>query len=71
MKYQVPVELPAALLDGFRWDVRGARYETHADVVAYSARVAGTVGLAAVQRWSNGVQSVVKKRSTSGQKAVN
>jgi 15-cis-phytoene synthase len=40
--------LPRALLDGllegFAWDAQGRRYETIDDVMAYGARVAGTVG---------------------------
>ena len=40
----IPRELPAALLDGFAWDLEGRRYETLADLNAYAARVAGTVG---------------------------
>lgn len=40
----IPRELPAALLDGFAWDLAGRRYETIEDVNAYAARVAGTVG---------------------------
>lgn len=41
----IPYALPAALLEGFEWDVSGRRYETLSDVYAYSARVAGTVGV--------------------------
>ncbi len=40
----IPRELPAALLEGFAWDLAGRRYETLADLNAYAARVAGTVG---------------------------
>lgn len=40
----IPRELPAALLDGFAWDLDGHRYETLSDLYAYAARVAGTVG---------------------------
>ena len=43
-RYDIPFALPAALLEGFEWDVAGRRYETLSDVYAYSARVAGTVG---------------------------
>jgi phytoene synthase len=42
--YAIPIALPAALLEGFRWDAQGRRYETLADVTAYATRVAGTVG---------------------------
>jgi phytoene synthase len=43
-RFEIPFVLPAALLEGFDWDVRGRHYETLSDVYAYSARVAGTVG---------------------------
>ena len=42
--HRIPRELLDALLDGFLWDAQGRRYETLADVQAYGARVAGTVG---------------------------
>ena len=42
--YGIPRGLLDALLDGFLWDAQGRRYETLADVEAYGARVAGTVG---------------------------
>jgi 15-cis-phytoene synthase len=34
-----------ALIDGFVWDTEGRRYTTIADLRAYAARVAGTVGV--------------------------
>lgn len=43
-RFEIPFVLPAALLEGFEWDVRERHYETLSDVYAYSARVAGTVG---------------------------
>ena len=43
--YQLPKALPLALLDGFAWDAQGRRYETIDDVIAYSARVASSVGV--------------------------
>jgi phytoene synthase len=43
-RYRIPMGLVEALLDGFLWDSEGRRYETLADVEAYGARVAGTVG---------------------------
>jgi phytoene synthase len=42
--YGVARGLLDALLDGFLWDSQGRKYETLADVEAYGARVAGTVG---------------------------
>lgn len=42
--YDIPFELPDALIEGFAWDAAGRRYETLADLEDYAARVAGTVG---------------------------
>jgi len=42
--YGIPRGLLDALLDGFLWDTQERRYETLADLEAYGARVAGTVG---------------------------
>ena len=44
-RYRIPMELPAALIEGFEWDVEGRRYETMSDAYAYCTRVAGTVGV--------------------------
>jgi phytoene synthase len=43
-RQQIPRELPLALLEGLAWDASGRRYERLDDVLAYAARVAGTVG---------------------------
>jgi phytoene synthase len=43
-RFAIPRALPAALLDGFLWDAQGRHYETLPEVLAYGARVAGTVG---------------------------
>ena len=43
-RYGIPRALPEALLEGFQWDAAGRQYETLADLQAYAARVAGTVG---------------------------
>lgn len=43
--YRIPRALPDALVEGFRWDVEGRRYETFDDLCAYAARVAATVGV--------------------------
>jgi phytoene synthase len=40
----LPRDLLDGLLEGFLWDAEARRYETLADVQAYGARVAGTVG---------------------------
>lgn len=42
--YEIPRALPEALLDGLAWDAEGRRYRDLAELHAYSARVAGTVG---------------------------
>jgi phytoene synthase len=44
-RFQIPRELPEALLEGLAWDAAGRRYETLSDLHAYAARVAGTVGV--------------------------
>jgi phytoene synthase len=40
----IPEELPRALLEGFEWDSVGRAYASIAELNAYGARVAGTVG---------------------------
>lgn len=42
--YAIPRTLPDALIEGLAWDAEGRRYDTIADVRAYAARVAGSVG---------------------------
>ena len=42
--YEIPIAIPAALLEGFEWDIANRRYDSMSDVYAYGARVAGTVG---------------------------
>lgn len=43
--FDIPLEIPAALLDGFAWDSARRRYATLTDLEHYAMRVAGTVGL--------------------------
>jgi phytoene synthase len=43
--YEIPIAYPRELLNGLAMDVRGARYESMDDLLLYSFRVAGTVGL--------------------------
>ncbi len=43
-RYAIPKELFEALIDGFAWDKAGRTYESIDDLLAYAARVAGTVG---------------------------
>jgi 15-cis-phytoene synthase len=43
-RHAIPRTLPDALLEGFLWDTQQRRCETLADVEAYAARVAATVG---------------------------
>ena len=42
--FRIPQGVPAALLEGFRWDLEGRRYETLEDLQGYGVRVASTVG---------------------------
>lgn len=41
----LPMTVPAALLEGFAWDVEGRRYESLDALLGYCARVASTVGV--------------------------
>jgi phytoene synthase len=43
-EYEMPKELPAALIEGFEWDAEERRFDTLDALHAYCARVAGTVG---------------------------
>jgi phytoene synthase len=43
-RYAIPRGIPDALLEGFEWDIEQRRYETLDELMAYAARVAGTVG---------------------------
>lgn len=43
-RHRIPRTLLDALLEGFEWDAAGRRYEDLAELHAYAARVAGTVG---------------------------
>ncbi len=43
-RFAIPRALLDALLEGFLWDTQQRRHDTLADVEAYAARVAGTVG---------------------------
>jgi len=43
--YAIPRAPVAALLEGYRWDVEGRRYEDLSGVRAYAARVAASVGV--------------------------
>jgi len=43
-EFEMPRELPEALLEGLAWDAEGRKYYTLSDVQAYSARVASAVG---------------------------
>ncbi|MEL6751503.1 MAG: squalene/phytoene synthase family protein, partial [Pseudomonadota bacterium] len=43
--YDIPKTVPLSMIEGFEWDLQDKRYETIGDVIDYSARVAGTVGI--------------------------
>jgi phytoene synthase len=40
----IPHQIPRALIEGFAWDAEKRRYQGEADLAAYCARVASTVG---------------------------
>lgn len=44
-KHQIPARYPLELIEGFRMDVEGRRYETAEDTLAYCYHVAGVVGV--------------------------
>lgn len=45
VQYDIPQDVLLSMIEGFEWDLLGKRYETLSDVLDYSARVAGTVGV--------------------------
>ncbi|BAJ81232.1 phytoene synthase [Acidiphilium multivorum AIU301] len=44
-RHGIPHALPEALIEGLAWDAAGRRYATLAELRAYAARVAGSVGV--------------------------
>ncbi|HQT59894.1 MAG TPA: phytoene/squalene synthase family protein [Acidiphilium sp.] len=44
-RHGIPLALPEALIEGLAWDAAGRRYATLAELRAYAARVAGSVGV--------------------------
>jgi phytoene synthase len=52
--YALPVDALHFLVEGVEFDVRGARYETFDDLVAYCRRVAGAVGRLCVAIFADG-----------------
>lgn len=44
-RYDIPQDVVLSMIEGFEWDLVGKRYDTLSDVLDYSARVAGTVGV--------------------------
>jgi phytoene synthase len=44
MRFAIPRDLPASLIEGFAWDAQGRRYDDLHDLHAYATRVAGSVG---------------------------
>lgn len=60
-EFDLPLQLVAALLEGFEWDAEGRRYETIEDLQAYGARVAGSVGaMMAVVMRTRGEQALAR-----------
>ena len=43
-KYNIPIALPMALIEGFDWDMSNRRYNSITDLTEYAIRVAGSVG---------------------------
>jgi len=54
-EHELPVEVFHLLFDGFEWDRTERRYRTVSDTVAYSVRVASTVGV--MMTWIMGVRN--------------
>lgn len=44
-RFAIPRAIPNALIEGLEWDAAGRRYPSLAELEAYAARVAGTVGI--------------------------
>ena len=42
--FEIPREIPEAMLEGFRWDIERTQYHTYSHLVSYCSRVASTVG---------------------------
>ncbi len=43
--YNIPKSVPLSMIEGFEWDLNGKQYQNIGQVIDYSARVAGTVGI--------------------------
>jgi phytoene synthase len=54
VRYTLPVDALEFLVEGVEFDVRGTRYETFGDLVAYCRRVAGAVGRLCVAIFTDG-----------------
>jgi len=53
-RYALPIDALEFLVEGVEFDVRGERYETFGDLVAYCRRVAGAVGRLCVAIFTDG-----------------
>jgi phytoene synthase len=53
-RYKMPIDALEFLVEGVEFDVRGDRYETFGDLVAYCRRVAGAVGRLCVAIFTDG-----------------
>ena len=42
--FEIPVDIPDAMLEGFRWDIERTEYHSYSSLVSYCSRVAATVG---------------------------
>ena len=44
LAFEIPCEIPEAMLEGFKWDIDRTEYHTYSHLVCYCSRVAATVG---------------------------
>ncbi len=65
-RHDIPRALPEALLEGFEWDAEGRQYEDLPGLLAYAARVAGSVGAMMVVLMGVRVPEVVARACDLG-----
>ncbi|MEM8785005.1 MAG: phytoene/squalene synthase family protein [Pseudomonadota bacterium] len=64
--YDLPRALPLALIEGYAWDASGRDYTTLEDLLDYSARVAGTVGVMMARIMGTGEPEVLARAADLG-----
>jgi len=62
----IPRGVPAALLEGFRWDAEGRRYDSLDSLVEYCVRVGSTVGVMMSLVMDRGSQDTLRAASRLG-----